>query len=107
MSSHLWCGSRICQARNAVNTVTREYYAEGEYVPGTPAQPYYYGIDQLGTARGAFTGTIAPTFCLSSVWECPPVGDTGDRVQLCRMFYNEDSGLYLTKCRAYDPSVGR
>ncbi|MGH6779298.1 MAG: RHS repeat-associated core domain-containing protein, partial [Bradyrhizobium sp.] len=30
-TSYLWCGSRICQARDASNHVTREYYAEGEF----------------------------------------------------------------------------
>ncbi len=49
--SYLWCGSRPCQARNASNAVSRSYYAEGELVPGTPAQSYYYGPDQLGSTR--------------------------------------------------------
>jgi YD repeat-containing protein len=38
-TSYLWCGARICQARNASGSVTREYYSEGEYVPGSPAPP--------------------------------------------------------------------
>ena len=28
-TSYLWCNSRLCQARNAANAPTREYYAEG------------------------------------------------------------------------------
>ncbi|MFI4988181.1 MAG: hypothetical protein ACHQF3_12145, partial [Alphaproteobacteria bacterium] len=47
--SYLWCGSRLCQARNASDSPTRGYYAEGEVVPGSPTQPYYYGPDQLGS----------------------------------------------------------
>jgi YD repeat-containing protein len=42
-TSYLWCGSRLCQARNAGGATTKEYYAEGEYAPGSPPQPTYYG----------------------------------------------------------------
>jgi len=41
-TAYLWCGSRICQARDATNATTREYYAEGEFVPVNPASPYGY-----------------------------------------------------------------
>jgi hypothetical protein len=52
---------RICQARNAIGAVTREYLGEGEYAPGSPAQPYYYGVDQFGGARRvSVSATSAP-----------------------------------------------
>jgi len=38
-TSYLWCGSDICQARNASNATIKGYYDEGEFVPGTPSQP--------------------------------------------------------------------
>jgi YD repeat-containing protein len=50
-TSYIWCSSIICQARDASNDVAREYLAEGEYVPGSPGQPYYYGLDQIGSVR--------------------------------------------------------
>jgi hypothetical protein len=54
---------RICQARDATNATTRSYYAEGELVPGSPAQPYYYGPDQIGSVRRAFASTTnAPAY---------------------------------------------
>src|SRR6202166_2993467 len=62
-TSYIWCGTRPCQARNAGNATTHEYYSEGELVPGAPAQPYYYGIDQLGSVRRAFASTgSAPAY---------------------------------------------
>jgi hypothetical protein len=45
---------RMCQARDATNAPSREYFAEGEFVPGSPGQPYYYGTDQIGSVRRAF-----------------------------------------------------
>lgn len=32
-TSYIWCGSRLCQARNASNSAIREYFAEGEFIP--------------------------------------------------------------------------
>jgi RHS repeat-associated protein len=105
---YLWCGSRICQARNATNAVTRGYYDEGEFVPGSPAQPYYYGPDQLGSVRRAFaTTSSAPAFSYdpygNALQTTTPVTD----FNYAGTFYNGDSGLYLTRYRVYDPSTGR
>ena len=107
-TSYLWCGSDICQARNASNTTTRSYYDEGEYVPGSPAQPYYYGIDQIGSVRRAFASTSSALAYGYDPYGVPlqttaPVTD----YVYGGMFYNADSGLYLTRYRAYDSVVGR
>lgn len=107
-TSYLWCGSTICQARNASNATTRSYYGEGEFVPGTPNQPYYYGIDQIGSVRRAFASTSsAPAYGYdpygAPLQATTPVTD----FVYGGMFYNADSGLYLTNYRAYDPVAGR
>jgi RHS repeat-associated protein len=107
-TSYVWCGMRLCQARNASNTVTREYYSEGEFVPGSPGQPYYYGPDQLGSVRRVFaSATSAPAYSYdpygNPLQSTSPLTDFG----YAGMFYNADSGLYLTLYRAYDPATGR
>jgi len=107
-TSYLWCGARLCQARNATNATIREYYAEGEFVPGTPATPLYYGPDQLGTARRVFASTSsAPAYAYDpygqSLQATAPLTD----FTYAGMFANADSGLYLTQYRAYDPASGR
>jgi len=106
--NYIWCGERICQARNASNAVTRSYYDEGEYVPGTPAQPYYYGIDQLGSVRRAFASTTsAPAFGYDPYGNALQATALPTDFSYAGMLYNADSGLYLTQYRAYDPAVGR
>ena len=62
-TSYIWCGSAPCQARDATNATIRQYLDEGEFVPGTPGQPYYYGIDQIGSVRRVFASTsTAPAY---------------------------------------------
>lgn len=106
--NYIWCGARICQARSSSNAVTREYFAEGEFVLGSPAQPYYYASDQIGSVRRVFASpTSAPAYVYDSYGNAlqttAPLTDFG----YAGMFYNADSGLYLTQYRAYDPVSGR
>jgi RHS repeat-associated protein len=105
---YIWCGSAICQARDAANTPIRSYYAEGEFVPGSPGQAYYYGVDQIGSARRVFASkSSAPAYGYdawgNSLQATAPLTDFG----YAGMFNSAESGLYLTPYRAYDPVAGR
>jgi RHS repeat-associated protein len=105
---YLWCGDDICQARNASNATIRSYYDEGEYLPGSPAQTLYYGIDQIGSVRRVFASTSSATTYGYDPYGVPlqataPVTD----FVYAGMFFNADSGLYLTNFRAFDPVSGR
>jgi RHS repeat-associated protein len=107
-TSYIWCGDRLCQARSGGNSPTRSYYAEGELVPGTPAQSLYYGSDQIGSVRRVFASTTsAPAYGYdpygNALQGTAPLTD----FNYAGMFYNADSGLYLTQYRAYDPVGGR
>jgi len=107
-TSYLWCGSDICQARNAGNASIRSYYDEGELVPGTPAQTLYYGIDQIGSVRRVFASTSsAPAYGYDPYGV--PLQATAPLTDFVYggMFYNADSGLYLTRYRAYASVAGR
>lgn len=106
--SYVWCGSDICQARDATNAVTRQYIAEGEYVPGSPGQSYYYGIDRIGTVRRVFASTGSTPAYAFDPYGVPlqgatPLTDFG----YAGMFQEQASGLALTQFRAYDPNAGR
>lgn len=106
--SYIWCGNKVCQARSGSNVDVREYYTEGEFLPGSPAQKYYYGTDQISSTRRVFaTTTSAPAYDYdvygNSTAAAPLVTDFG----FSGLFYNADSGLYLTNYRAYNPAIGR
>jgi RHS repeat-associated protein len=108
VTSYLWCGDAICQARNAGNATLRSYYDEGEYLPGTPAQTLYYGIDQIGSVRRAFASASSAQAYGYDPYGAPlqataPLTD----FVYAGMFFNADSALYLTKYRAYDSLAGR
>ena len=107
-TAYLWCDEDICQARDGGNTPVRSYYDEGEYVPGTPAQTLYYGIDQIGSVRRVFASTTSAPAYRYDPYGVPLQGTvpTTDFVY-AGMFFNADSGLYLTKYRAFDPLAGR
>jgi RHS repeat-associated protein len=107
-TSYIWCGRRICQARDTTNTPTRSYFDEGEYVPGSPGQTYYYAPDQIGSVRRVFeSASIAPAYDYDPwgnlLQVTPPPTDFG----FAGMLAEPDSGLYLTQYRAYDPVAGR
>jgi len=107
-TSFVWCGSAICQSRTAANAVKRQYLDEGEFIPGSPAQRIYYGIDQIGSVRRAFASTSsAPAYSYDPYGK--PLQGTAPTTDFvyAGMFYNADSGLYLTQYRGYDPVAGR
>jgi RHS repeat-associated protein len=109
---HLWCGARPCQLRNTDNTVARSFYTEGELIAGS-ATRLYYGPDQLGSVRDArAVGTASTTVQAynydrygNPTQSLPPGMQA--RFRYAGMFYHQDSGLYLTQYRAYDPRTAR
>ncbi len=102
---YLWCGDRLCQVRDGANAVTQEYYAEGEFVPGGASA--YYGVDQIGSVRRAFTSpTSAASYGYDLYGQSLGVTPTTD-MGFDGMFRHGPSGLYLTWFRAYDPGTGR
>ncbi|MCD2175033.1 hypothetical protein LQK84_18870 [Rhizobium sp. C4] len=104
----VWCGDRICQARDSSYALTRQYLDEGEYLSGSSPQTYFYGIDQLGSVRRVFaSASSAPAYDYDpygvALQATAPLTDFG----YAGMFANPESGLNLTWYRAYDPGVGR
>ncbi|KAA3445852.1 peptidase C39 [Mesorhizobium sp. SARCC-RB16n] len=107
-TSYIWCGAFPCQAKNGDNSTAREYFAEGEFVPGTPGQSYYYGTDQIGSVRRVFSSPVSAPAYNYDPYGVPlqataPLTDFG----YAGTFNNVESGLYLTWFRAYNPIIGR
>jgi YD repeat-containing protein len=97
-TSYLWCGARICQARNASDAITREYFAEGEFVLGAPGQPYYYGPDQIGSVRRVFANTSSgPAYSYDPYGNALQATEPLADFNYGGMFYNADGGLYSSQ----------
>jgi RHS repeat-associated protein len=107
---YLWCGQRLCQARNVADVPTRRYFVEGEEIAG--AALLYYASDQLGSVRDVLdpgSGSVvassdyepdgAPT--ASFFGQFPP------HFRYAGLFYHQQSGLYLASYRAYDSRTSR
>ena len=109
---YLWCGERLCQARDASDTVIRRYYPEGELRPTDSTTPRrYYGRDHLGSIRDVLalpSGKNIGTADYTPYGK--PTKTTGKAktdFRYAGMFYLPEAGLYLTHYRVYDPTLGR
>ncbi|HWY53045.1 MAG TPA: RHS repeat-associated core domain-containing protein [Terriglobales bacterium] len=116
---YLWCGVVLCQARDSNDVVSRRYFPEGELVvrrddsedEESSKTTLYYAQDQLGSVRDVLTGVTGHT---TASFDYDPYGNptrTDGHVspdfRYARMFYEKNSGLYLTQYRAYDPRTSR
>lgn len=106
-TNYIWCGSGPCQARNSSNAVIRSYYAEGEFVPGSPGTPYYYAPDQLGSVRRVFSAASSPSYDYDSYGNPLQTTATLTDYGYAGLFTHQPSGLYLAQNRIYDPVTGR
>jgi RHS repeat-associated protein len=112
-TAFVWCGSQICQSRSSPqNSVLRQYYDEGEYIPSTGTR-LYYGRDQLGSVRDVSAvspqGTTVQAYDydpFGNALQAPPAGPTPN-FGYAGMYYDAGTGLYLTQYRAYDPATAR
>ena len=110
---YLWCGERICQARNANDVVIRRYYDEGELqVSSTGNTPLYYAQDHLGSVRDLVdaSGKALASYDYDPYGQPTrntASGSTRADYRYAGLFYHAPSGLYLTHYRAYDPVTAR
>lgn len=107
---YLWCGGFICQSRDASDNVLKRYTGEGEYVLAS-GQKLVYMPDQLGSVRDvldATTGSRVASYDFSPYGAVTQSSVTnGTDYQYARLFYHQNSGLYLSATRAYDSAAGR
>ena len=107
---YLWCSAQLCEARSSADAVTRRYFDQGELISATGTQ-LYYAQDQLGSVRdvvAAQNGTQVASYDYSPYGiGTSTTGGVGTDLRFARMFYEANSGLYLTMYRGYDPGAGR
>jgi RHS repeat-associated protein len=110
---YLWCGERICQARDGADTVTRRYYDEGELaVSATGDVATFYAEDHLGSIRDLRMGDGQ----VLASYDYDPYGaptrsdETGGvhaDYRYAGLVHHAPSGLYLANYRAYSAQHGR
>jgi RHS repeat-associated protein len=107
----LFYGNKMLEARGADGvTVLRQYNRQG-FVDAS-GTPHYYMRDHLGSIREVVNGAGT----VEARYDYDPYGNT-TKVQGAAgvdtdlgyggYYYHRPSGLYLTKYRAYDPTLGR
>ncbi len=106
---YLWCGQQLCQARSAADVVTRRYFAEGEVIPAS-GTALYYMEDQIGSVRDAVAvqnGARVASYDYEPYGSpSQTAGRIGTDFRFAHLFYEPNSGLYLSNTRAYDPRTG-
>ena len=102
----VWVGSKIAQERNSHNTVTRQYFAEGEY----REKRFYYTRDHLGSIRELTNsdGKVDAQYDYDPYGQRTKLDGTLDvDFGYTGHYHHAPSGLNLTLYRAYNPAVGR
>jgi len=107
---YLWCGDRVCQVRDAADTVLKRILPEGEFTV-TGATKLVYMQDQLGSVRDvidATTGTRVKSYDYTAYGKVARNNGTGDTdYRYAGLWYHPQSTLNLAKYRAQDGATGR
>jgi RHS repeat-associated protein len=112
----VWCGgNQPCEERDGSNVVTKRFYAQGVQVPSasSPADKLFYTRDHLGSVREL----VDSDEVVRGRWDYDPYGKRSANLITSGAlsadmshtghYYHENSGLYLTWYRAYDPELGK
>jgi RHS repeat-associated protein len=90
--------------------VTRRYFAQGELIPASSTQ-LYYAQDQIGSVRDVVTvqnGVRVASYDYEPYGSpSQTAGRIGADFRYAGLFYEPNSGLYLSATRAYDSNQGR
>jgi RHS repeat-associated protein len=103
---YVWCGSTICQARDAAYAAMKGYFDEGEHLTGVADSARYYGVDQIGSIRRVFQNEASKIDY--DPWGVE-LGATTERADFgyAGMLSFENMAAGLTWYRVYDPEIGR
>lgn len=103
---YVWCGSIICQVRDAAYGAIRAYFDEGEDITGVPDGALYYGVDQIGSIRRVFQNEASKIDY--DPWGVE-LGANAERADFgyAGMLSFDNMTAGLTWYRIYDPKIGR
>src|SRR5438445_13848167 len=102
----VWCGSELCEERDAANAVTKMFFDEGEQIGGTN---YFYQKDHLGTiwAMTDSSGALRAWYNYDPYGNQTKLGGDMDAdFGFAGYYRHAPSGLYLTVFRGYSADTG-
>jgi RHS repeat-associated protein len=107
----VWCGSRLCEERDAAGAVVKRYFPQGVKIEAGPlAGKYYYTRDHLGSIREVTddSGNVRARYAYDPYGRRTRLmGDVDADFGFAGMFWSPEANLSLTHFRAYDPQLGR
>ena len=107
----VWCGSEICEERDALGTVTKRFFLHGVKIEaGASVGSYFYTRDHLGSIRELVDGggNARSRYSYDPYGRRTRVtGDLETDVGFTGIFWSSEASLALTWLRAYDPEMGR
>lgn len=108
----LWNGMTLCEERDATGaTVNKRFYSGGEQVANGPnAGSYYYAGDHLGNIAQLTdsTGAVRADYSYTPYGKrTKAAGDLDTNFGFTGHYLHQQTGLYLTPTRLYDPGTAR
>jgi RHS repeat-associated protein len=103
----VWCGDKMCEARNASSSITAQYFEFGQTISGSN---YYYVLDRPGSIVILVdsSGNVAGAESYDPYGRVTQTqGSLSSDFQYAGYYYHAPSGLNLTVHRAYSSVLGR
>jgi RHS repeat-associated protein len=103
----VWCGARICEARDASGNPLNQCFSLGQTISNAN---YYYIFDRLGSVRQVqdSSGNLQATYDYDSFGRVSKTqGYLSSDFQFARYYTHAPSGLNLSRTRAYNARLGR
>lgn len=101
---YAWCGSNPCGTVGATGTILKQYLHEGEK---TDTNTVYYGIDQIGSVRRAFTTSSSPAYDYDPYGQLIGGGTPITDYVYAGLRTGPANDIYLSNTRPYSPRAGR
>ena len=107
----VWCDDTICEERDFAGSVIKRFFDQGVKIESGPqVGNYYYTRDHLRSVRELTdtAGTIRARYAYDPFGRQTQIaGDVASDFGFAGMFAPAETGLNLTKFRAYDSALGR
>jgi RHS repeat-associated protein len=104
----VWAGSQRVEERDVGSNVVSQFFPLGQKTNGTA---YFYTIDHLGSVREMTNtaGAIQAQYGYDPYGKMTPIGTPSidSDFQYARYYFHAPSGLFLTRTREYNASLGR